>query len=108
MHGFGWSWRIFPRNSRRFGFRRRGGKAVVTAGGCEAKPCPAFSPVPAFHPVAKFERLWCVFVRKGSEVGVVLFFFFQGFWGGLYNLDAMPAACGRSRRAGWDPAGSGY
>lgn len=85
-----------------------GGKAVVTAGGCEAKPCPAFSPVPAFHPVAKFERLWCVFVRKGSEVGVVLFFFFQGFWGGLYNLDAMPAACGRSRRAGWDPAGSGY
>lgn len=82
MHGFGWSWRIFPRNSRRFGFRRRGGKAVVTAGGCEAKPCPAFSPVPAFHPVAKFERLWCVFVRKGSEVGVVLFFFFPRVLGG--------------------------
>lgn len=32
---------------------------------------PRVSPVPASHPVAKFERLWCVFVWKGSEVGGV-------------------------------------
>lgn len=100
MHGFRWSWRIFPRNSRRFGFRSGGGYGSRLRGEALLR----VSPLPAFHPVAKFARLWCGLCLKGERGWGC----FSRDFGGLYNLDAMPAAYGRSRRAGWDPAGSDY
>lgn len=104
MHGFGWSWRIFPRNSRRFGFRSvsRGGGGVMAAG-CATKPCPAFCPCLRLTRLQSLRGFGLPLFGRGARLG----WFFPGISGGLYNLETMPTACGRSRRAGRDPAGSG-